>query len=95
MKLNDEAVHLLFAMNRWEQKEDIISTLESGTSIICDRYAYSGVAYSGAKGLDFEWCLNADRGLVKPDLVIYIDIDMETIKERAGFGEERYEKTEF
>ena len=53
MKLNDEAVHLLFAMNRWEQKEDLISTLESGTNLVCDRYAYSGVAYSGAKGLDF------------------------------------------
>ena len=63
--------------------------------MICDRYAYSGVAYSGAKGLDFQWCLNADRGLVKPDLVFYIDLDMDTIKERSGFGDERYEKTEF
>ena len=53
------------------------------------------MAYSGAKGLDFQWCLNADRGLVKPDLVFYIDLDMDTIKERSGFGEERYEKTEF
>ena len=83
-------------MNRWEQKEDLIENLsKKGTSLICDRYAFSGVAYSGAKGLDFQWCLNADRGLVKPDLVFYIDLDMDTIKERSGFGEERYEKTEF
>ena len=66
-----------------------------GTNFVCDRYAYSGVAYSGAKGLDFQWCLNADRGLLKPDLVIYMDLDMETIKKRAGFGDERYEKVEF
>ena len=53
-KLNDEAVHLLFAMNRWEQKEELIESLsKQKTSLICDRYAYSGVAYSGAKGLDF------------------------------------------
>ena len=64
-------------------------------NLICDRYAYSGVAYSGAKGLDFDWCLNADRGLVKPDLIFYIDLDLDTIKERSGFGDERYEKTEF
>ena len=95
MKLNDEAVHLLFAMNRWEKKEQIIDTLTQGTSIVCDRYAYSGVAYSASKGLDFEWCLNADRGLIKPDLVIYINVSMETIKARSGFGDERYEKVEF
>lgn len=63
--------------------------------MICDRYAYSGVSYSAAKGLDFDWCLNADRGLIKPDLVFYFDIDMDTIKSRSGFGDERYEKTEF
>ena len=54
--------------------------MNKGINIICDRYSYSGVAYSSAKGLDFKWCLNADRGLIKPDLVIYIDVDTETIK---------------
>ena len=73
----------------------LLETLASGTNIVCDRYAFSGVTYSAAKGLDFEWCLNADRGLVQPDLVIYIKVSMETIKERSGFGDERYEKTEF
>ena len=63
--------------------------------MICDRYAYSGVAYTAAKGLDFNWCLNADRGLIEPDLIFYIDIDKETIKQRAGFGDERYEKVDF
>lgn len=28
----------------------------SGTSLIIDRYSYSGVAFSAAKGLDVEWC---------------------------------------
>ena len=30
--------------------------LKSGTSLIVDRYSYSGVAFSAAKGLDIEWC---------------------------------------
>ena len=71
MKINDEAVHLLFSMNRWERREEIIQDLKEGTNVICDRYAYSGVTYSASKGLDFEWCLNADKGLIKPDLVIF------------------------
>mmetsp|Transcript_14607 Transcript_14607/g.24911 ORF Transcript_14607/g.24911 Transcript_14607/m.24911 type:complete len:161 (+) Transcript_14607:15-497(+) len=95
MKLNDEAVHLLFSMNRWEQKDELIADLRAGVNVVCDRYAYSGVAYTASKGLDFEWCLNGDRGLLKPDLVIYIDVDMETIKSRSGFGDERYEKVDF
>ena len=69
--MGKEAAHLLFSMNRWEEKQEIIDTLESGTNIICDRYAYSGISYSVAKGLSVEWCCGADRGLVQPDLVIY------------------------
>lgn len=32
------------------------SKLRSGTTLIIDRYAFSGVAFSSAKGLDVEWC---------------------------------------
>lgn len=32
------------------------SKLRSGISLIVDRYSYSGVAFSAAKGLDLEWC---------------------------------------
>lgn len=28
----------------------------SGTTLIVDRYSYSGVAFSTAKGLDIQWC---------------------------------------
>jgi len=30
--------------------------LKTGTTLIVDRYSYSGVAFSSAKGLDIEWC---------------------------------------
>ncbi|CAL5333869.1 unnamed protein product [Camellia sinensis] len=32
------------------------SKLRSGTTLIVDRYSFSGAAFSSAKGLDFEWC---------------------------------------
>ena len=93
--MGNEAVHLLFAMNRWETRTQILEKLQSGISVVCDRYAYSGVAYSAAKGLDFEWCLGADRGLLRPDLVFFIDISPEAISKRSGFGDERFERVEF
>lgn len=39
----------MFSANRWEMKEEILKELRNGTTLICDRYAFSGVAYSAAK----------------------------------------------
>ena len=93
--MSDEAVHLLFSVNRWEMKAEILKDLEAGITLICDRYAFSGVAYSAAKGLDFEWCKNIDKGLIQPDITFYIDIDPVKAQERSGYGQERYERCEF
>lgn len=30
--------------------------LRNGTSLVVDRYSYSGVSFSAAKGLDVNWC---------------------------------------
>lgn len=38
--------HLLFSANRWELIPKIYQILNSGQSIILDRYVYSGIAYS-------------------------------------------------
>jgi len=48
-----------------------------------DRYAYSGVAFSAAKGLSLQWCKNPDEGLPAPDLVIFMDLDVEESKKRG------------
>lgn len=61
--------------------------------IILDRYVYSGVAYTAAKGLDREWCLSPDKGLPKPDLTLFFNL--EDNSSRGGFGDERYEVAEF
>lgn len=62
---------------------------------MCDRYAYSGVAFSAAKaGIDFSWCKECDRGLPKPDAVLYLDLAPEKAAERGQYGEERYETQE-
>ncbi|KAH0785609.1 Thymidylate kinase [Histomonas meleagridis] len=93
--LGNEVIHLLYSANRWEVADKIKDTLENGTSIICDRYWYSGTAYDVAKGLPLEWCKATDMGLPKPDLVFFIDSNPELLAKREGYGDERYDKLEF
>lgn len=65
--------------------------------IVCDRYSPSGCAYTNAssKGeLSLEWCQASDRGLIAPDLVLYLSLSEQVQLARGGFGEERYETSE-
>ena len=94
-QLSDQAAHLLFSANRWEIIDEIKKDLQDGTVVILDRYVYSGVAYSAAKGLDFHWCLNPDVGLPKPDLTVFLKFKQSENASRTGFGDERYEVAEF
>lgn len=51
---SSETIHLLFTINRWEAKSKMESLLNAGTTLIVDRYSYSGVAYSAAKGIVYK-----------------------------------------
>ena len=95
IELSDEAIHLLFSANRWELNDLLSEKLDRGINIIVDRYTYSGVAYSSAKGLDLEWCSVQDEGLLVPDIVFYLDGSTTLIEQREEFGEECYETTVF
>jgi dTMP kinase len=56
MDLDDASIHLLFSANRWEKRALMEAKLRAGTTLVVDRYSYSGVAFSAAKGLDLDWC---------------------------------------
>ncbi|XP_017774811.1 PREDICTED: thymidylate kinase [Nicrophorus vespilloides] len=90
--LHDKAIHLLFSANRWENAEKMKELLQSGVTLIVDRYSYSGIAYSSSKpGMDIEWCKTQELGLPKPDLVLLLTLGKEQMNKRPGFGDERYE----
>eukprot|EP00049_Salpingoeca_infusionum_P012490 m.228778 g.228778 ORF g.228778 m.228778 type:complete len:649 (+) comp15194_c0_seq2:65-2011(+) len=96
VELHDRAAHLLFSANRWELIPEIMANLEAGTTLVIDRYSFSGVAFTSAKeGLDLEWCKQPEVGLPAPDLLIHMQIDAQEAEQRGGFGEERYEVSEF
>ncbi|KAH7413830.1 thymidylate kinase-domain-containing protein [Phaeosphaeria sp. MPI-PUGE-AT-0046c] len=93
----DHVIHLLFSANRWEAAASIRSDLLSGTTVIIDRYYYSGCVYSAAKhnpSMSLEWCRKPDVGLPRPDLAIFLDISAEDAAKRGGYGTEKYEKKE-
>lgn len=94
--LDDCSIHLLFSANRWEASSDILETLANGTTIVCDRYAHSGVAFTSSKNavgdndndnqqLSLEWCRAPDRGLPAPDCVIYLQLSADQAEERGGY----------
>lgn len=47
--LNDHAIHLLFTANRWECIDKMTKLLYEGTTLVVDRYSYSGIVYSAIK----------------------------------------------
>jgi len=53
--------------------------------------------YSAAKNnpfLSLEWARTCDVGLPAPDIVIFLDLELEEAQKRGGFGNEKYEKRE-
>eukprot|EP00944_MAST-04C_sp_MAST-4C-sp1_P015316 g15316.t1 len=94
--MDDHAIHLLFSANRWELSTKIKEKLDAGITLVVDRYAYSGVAFSASKkSLSLEWCKTPDEGLLAPDIVLFMDLTVDQAMERGDFGNERYEKEEF
>ena len=63
--------------------------LRAGVHLIVDRYSFSGVAFSAAKGnphLDRDWCSAPERGLLAPDAVFFLDIDASAAKQRCAMN---------
>ncbi|KAJ9664429.1 Thymidylate kinase [Coniosporium apollinis] len=90
----DHVIHLLFSINRWEKAASIEADIQAGTTVIIDRYYYSGCVYSAAKDnptLDLRWARHPEVGLPRPDICIFLDISAEDVAKRGSFGEEKYE----
>lgn len=69
---------LLFAADRIEHLEsEIIPALNKGTTVICDRYVFSSLAYQGASGISLDWIQTINNAIIYPDLAIFIDVEPE------------------
>lgn len=85
--LDDRVIHQLFSANRWENAKTLREHIHDGTTVICDRYAYSGVAFSSSKpslATELEWCRACDVGLPQPDAVVFLDLTQDQAEQRGG-----------
>ncbi len=80
-------------------KNGIKQYLEKGIDVICDRYYYSSFAYQGIDA-DLDWVMQINLGckeITKPDLCIFLDVDIESCDERidsSRLDREIYENKE-
>lgn len=65
--------------------------LDSGVTVICDRYYYSSFAYQGID-TDLKWVMDMNLNcpeILKPDLCIFLDVPTEQCGERMGSRQNR------
>jgi dTMP kinase len=76
----------------------IKAKLESGYTVICDRYYYSSFAYQGTAS-DMNWVMDINLKcpeILTPDLCIFLDVNPDTCKSRIDSNRdtvELYEKS--
>ncbi len=74
---------LLFAADRVDHvQNEIIPALQAGKVVVTDRYVYSSLAYQGAAGLSLEWIEKINTHAIRPDLALFLDVELETVMQR-------------
>ncbi len=96
---DEHVIALLFAADRIDHIQNaehgMAGLLEAGVTVLCDRYYFSSFAYNGGF-VPLEWVVELNRPameMLRPDLVIYLDVSPEDAMARVALrGErERYE----
>jgi len=83
MDYSGETLALLFAADRREHIFTIRKELKY-RHVISDRYIYSSIVYQNIQGVDLDFILNINRFAIKPDILVYLDVDVEEALRRMG-----------
>ncbi len=75
-----------FLKDRQQHVEELIKpTVQRGGTVILDRYYFSSMAYQGARGLDPSEIRSKNEAFAPlPDILIILDLDVNTALERIG-----------
>lgn len=94
---DQHVIAALFAADRLDHllnaEDGMIQLLQSGTTVITDRYHLSSYAYHGAH-VDMNWVMELNRvaaELRRPDITIYLDVKPEVSMERIRSGRQTTE----
>ena len=95
IETNEHTIAVLFAADRIDHIQNpetgMLKKLEEGCTVLCDRYYFSSFAYNGGL-VPLEWVEELNRPameLLRPDLVIFLDVTPEESMKRVGRREER------
>lgn len=70
-----DTFQLLFAADRAQQlTREILPALEAGKIVICDRYAFSSIAYGAVEVGDQAWLRSLNSRFIVPDLTLLIKV---------------------
>jgi len=78
-----ETLALLFAADRREHISTISRELKC-RYVVSDRYIYSSIVYQTIQGVDLDFILSINRFAIKPDVLVYLDVDVEEALRRIG-----------
>jgi len=82
--LDPITLNLLYATDFWDRLErQILPAMRAGMVALVDRYIFSLMARARVRGLTAEWVENLFGFALVPDLVVYLDIDIEHLVPRV------------
>jgi dTMP kinase len=82
--LDPITLNLFYATDFWDRLErQIIPALRAGMVVLADRYVFSLIARAAVRGVSEQWMEDLYGFALIPDLVIYLDIDVEHLIPRV------------
>lgn len=79
-KIDDKAFHLLCAADFYNFQATELEHIKANYDyLILDRFWYSNIIYGVTKDIPISFLANIHQGLIKPDIVILLDIDLDTL----------------
>lgn len=82
--LDPLTLNLFYATDLWDRLErHILPALRAGMVALVDRYIYSLIARAVVRGVSARWMEDLYGFALVPDLVVYLDIDVETLVPRV------------
>jgi dTMP kinase len=83
--LSPEELCLLQAADyRHRLEQEILPALWKGSMVVADRFLFTSLARDAARGLDFDWVLQAYSPLFWPDIVFNFSVSLDTSTSRVA-----------
>lgn len=80
--LDEATLALAFAADRMDHlRNEIIPKLETGITVLADRYYLSSLAYQSVE-VDYQWLKEINSQCLRPDLTVFLDVPPVVCKKR-------------